>query len=187
MGQAVRDAFDEMIYERLNLLIVGATSAGKSGFFGAYLRRLTALRPDARIVTIEDTQELSCDARSYLPLHTNGIMDQRALLRTGMRARPDALFVGEVRGPEAIDLVMSLNTGHPGGSTVHGPSCVGGLTRVWQLCRLGGEDTIGPEMIADAFQYVALMRRLADGSRVIASLEKTCGFENKRFQLTPVT
>ncbi len=189
MSQAVRDAFDAIIYERLSLLIVGSTSSGKTTFAGAYGRRLIELWPAARVVTIEDTQELSVEsARSYLPLHTSENVSQRDLVRTGMRARPDVLVIGEVRGPEAIDMIMSLGTGHPGFSTVHGGSCRGGLTRVRQLCRLGdGGDTIGAEMIADAIQYVALMRRLPDGSRIVASLEKVCGFENGRFQLDPVT
>lgn len=186
MSDAVRETLDTIVRERLNLLIVGSTSSGKTTFAGAFLQRISTMYPSDRIVTIEDTEELYCQSRSWLPLRETNEVSQRDLVRTGMRARPDRLVIGEVRGPEAIDMVMSMNTGHSGFSTVHGGSIVGGLTRVRQLCRLGGEDTISPDMVADAIQYGLLMRRAPNGPRTVASLEKVRGFTQGRFELDPV-
>ena len=186
MSSAVRETLDMIVDEHLNLIIVGSTSSGKTTFGGAFLHRISTMYPNDRVVTIEDTEELYCTSESWLPLHSTADVSQRDLLRTGMRARPDRLVVGEVRGSEAIDMVMSMNTGHSGFSTIHGGSVAGGLTRVRQCCRLGGEDTIEPSMVADAIQYGLLMRRVPSGPRTVAALEKVCGYERGRFQLEPV-
>jgi len=181
-----RTVLEYIIRERLNLLIVGSTASGKTTFAGAFLNEISRIYPHDRVVTIEDTAELYCVSPSRLQLHASEKVTLRDLIRTAMRARPDRLVIGEVRGPEAIDMIMGMNTGHPGFSTVHGGSYEGGLTRIRQLCRLSGEDTIAADMIADAIQYVLLMRRVPSGPRTVAGIAKVCGYRDDRFQLEMV-
>jgi Flp pilus assembly CpaF family ATPase len=189
LSTQARETIDHIVRERLNLLIVGSTASGKTTFAGAFLDAIAKTYPSDRVVTIEDTAELTCSADSLVQLHTTKDIDQRALVRSSMRARPDWLCIGEVRGPEAIDMVMSMTTGHSGFSTVHGGSFESGLTRIRQLCRLGGEDTISPDMIADAIQYVILMRRVPSGPRTVAGIAKILGFRDGRFnfEAAPLT
>jgi len=160
--------------ERSEGSLVGSTSSVKTTFAGAFLNRISTMYPSDRIVTIEDTEELYCQSRSWLALRETDDVSQRDLLRTGMRARQDRLVIGEVRGPEAIDMVMSMNTSHSGFSTVHAGSIAGGLTRVRQLCRLGGEDTISPDRRDSVWITDAAV---PNGPRTVSSLEKVCGLD----------
>jgi Flp pilus assembly CpaF family ATPase len=178
-----RETLETISAERLCLLIVGSTASGKSTFAGAVLNRITTTQPEAAIVTIEDTAELYCSSEYYLPLHSTEDVSQRMLVKTAMRARPDWLILGEVRDEAAIDMIMGLGTGHPGFSTVHGGSIEQGLTRVRQLTRLGGDDTISPEMVSDAIQYALLMRREPAGPRRVAAMAKVLGWRDGRYQL----
>jgi Flp pilus assembly CpaF family ATPase len=183
-----RETLETMIDERQNLLIVGSTGSGKTTFAGAFLARVTA-KSRVRIVTIEDTAELNItNALSYLPLHSTDSgekkqITQRMLVKSAMRALPHWLVLGEVRDEAAIDLVEAAGTGHPGVSTVHGGTLEQGLTRVLQLCGRA----ISPEMVADAFPYVLLMRREPSGPRRVAALAKVSCWRNGRFQFEPLS
>lgn len=179
-------ALERIVVERHNLLIVGSTASGKTTFAGAFLNLISCIYPRDRIVSIEDTAELYCVSESKLQLHATDDVTQRDLVKTGMRARPDRLILGEVRGEEAIDMVMGLTTGHAGFSTVHGGSLEHGLTRIRQLTRLGGEDTVSPEMISDAIQYVLLMQREPSGPRRVAGIAKVLEWRDGRYHLEPI-
>src|SRR5260370_7213515 len=86
--------------------------------------------PKERIVIIEDTGEIQCAARNAVFYHTTAEVTMTKLLRTSLRMRPDRILVGEVRGAEALDLLMAWNTGHPGGiATLHANTASSGLTR----------------------------------------------------------
>jgi pilus assembly protein CpaF len=120
---------------RCNLLISGGTGAGKTTLLGA----LCALAPpDQRIVTVEDVAELRIEhphvvAQQCRDRLSEGVVpvDMRALLRNTLRMRPDRIVVGEVRGPEAADMVAAMNTGHPGSmSTVHANSAHDAMARL---------------------------------------------------------
>jgi Flp pilus assembly CpaF family ATPase len=87
-----------------------------------------------------------------------------------MRARPDRLTLGEVRGGAGIDIVMGLTNGHAGFSTIHGGSCLHGLTCTLQHTRLSGENTVSPEMISDAVDYVVLMKHRPNCAREVADI-----------------
>jgi Flp pilus assembly CpaF family ATPase len=182
-----RQALYMMAEERRNVLIVGSTGSGKSTFAGAFLNAITTIFPSDRIVTIEDTSELYCQAESWLALHATPTISQRMLLKTAMRARPDRLILGEVRDEAAIDMIMGLTTGHAGFSTIHGASCLHGLTRTLQLTRLNGENTVSPEMISDAIDYVVLMRRRPNGPREVADIQKVVGWCDNRYHLEAIT
>ncbi len=121
------------IRERRNLLIAGGTSSGKTTLANALLAEIADL--EERVVLIEDTRELQCAAPDCVALRTKpGIVSLSDLVRSTLRLRPDRIIVGEVRGPEALDLLKAWNTGHPGGiATVHANSAHAALYRLEQL------------------------------------------------------
>ncbi len=118
---------------RRNLLIAGGTSSGKTTLANALLAEIAGLQE--RVVLIEDTRELQCAAPDCVALRTKpGIVSLSDLVRSTLRLRPDRIIVGEVRGPEALDLLKAWNTGHPGGiATVHANSAHAALYRLEQL------------------------------------------------------
>lgn len=121
------------VRERRNLLIAGGTSSGKTTLANALLAEIAGL--EERVVLIEDTRELQCAAPDCVALRTKaGIVSLSDLVRSTLRLRPDRIIVGEVRGPEALDLLKAWNTGHPGGiATVHANSAHAALYRLEQL------------------------------------------------------
>ncbi len=121
------------IRHRENILIVGGTSSGKTTLANALLAEVAEL--GERVILIEDTRELQCAAEDVVALRTRlGKVSMTDLVRSTLRLRPDRIIVGEVRGAEAIDLLKSWNTGHPGGlATLHANSARGALQRLEQL------------------------------------------------------
>ncbi len=103
------------IREHQNILVIGGTGSGKTTVTNGLIHEMTCSCPHERIIIIEDTGEIQCAARNAVLYHTTAEVTMTALLKTSMRMRPDRILVGEVRGPEALDLLMAWNTGHPGG------------------------------------------------------------------------
>ena len=135
---AVTDALGELVEQRCNTVISGATSSGKTSLMSSLLG-LT--RPGERIVLLEDTAELAPLADHVVrlearPASNDGLaaISVEQLLHTALRLRPDRLVVGEVRGREVLGLVQALNTGHDGSwSTCHANSAVDALHRLETL------------------------------------------------------
>jgi len=121
------------VRNRQNILIAGGTSTGKTTLANALLDEVAATGD--RVIVLEDTVELQCTAHDHVPLRTRpGVVSMTELVRSTLRLRPDRIVVGEVRGPEALDLLKAWGTGHPGGiATVHAGSAMGALTRLEQL------------------------------------------------------
>lgn len=170
---------------RLNILISGGTSAGKT----TLLNVLSANIPDReRIVTIEDTAELQLQQMHVVRLESRpangegrGAITQRELVKNALRMRPDRIVVGEVRGAEALDMLQAMNTGHEGSlTTVHANSARDALSRVETLVSLSGIDlTLRSirEQIGSAFDLVVQVKRLADGARRIVSIQEITGVQ----------
>jgi type IV secretion system protein VirB11 len=133
MLPAQADALRLAVGERKNILVAGGTSSGKTTLANALLAEIAKL--DERVVLIEDTRELQCAARDCVALRTKaGVVSLADLVRSTLRLRPDRIIVGEVRGPEALDMLKAWNTGHPGGiATVHANSAQSALYRLEQL------------------------------------------------------
>jgi type IV secretion system protein VirB11 len=159
------------VVERKNILVVGGTSSGKTTLANALLAEMAHL--DERVILIEDTRELQCAAPDVVALRTRaGSVTMADLVRSTLRLRPDRIIVGEVRGPEALDMLKAWNTGHPGGiATVHANSAVSALYRIEQLIQEAVVSVPRP-LIADAIDIIVFIagRGLARRVETIASL-----------------
>lgn len=164
---SVVQVLSSLVRRRATVLVVGGTSSGKTSLLNALAAHVG---PEERVVTIEDTAELRLDGGRCVALEARppnregvGEVTLRALVRTALRMRPDRLVVGEVRGPEALDLVLALTTGHGGSmATCHASSAVGALTRLAVLARLGESD-VPPDavqtLIHEAIDIVVTVAR----------------------------
>ncbi|HNR78193.1 MAG TPA: ATPase, T2SS/T4P/T4SS family, partial [Parvularculaceae bacterium] len=126
-----------------------------------------------RVVILEDTRELRCEAKDSIALRTSQRVTLEALVRSTMRLRPDRIIVGEVRGGEALDLMKAWNTGHPGGiATIHANSAVLALARLEQLI---GErsQSASQSLIAEAVDVVAFIEKTQVGRRVTEIIRVT--------------
>jgi pilus assembly protein CpaF len=172
---------------KLNMLVSGGTGTGKTTLLNA----LSAFIPDTeRIVTIEDPTEVklqqghvvSLEARPA-SLEGKGQVTQRDLVRNALRMRPDRIIVGEVRGPEAFDMMQAMNTGHEGSlSTVHANSPRDCLARIENMVLMAGLDLpmrAIREQMASAIHMVIQISRLSDGSRRVTHLSEVSGMEGQ--------
>ena len=150
------------VIRRDNILIAGGTSTGKTTLANALLAEMASL--DERVILIEDTRELQCPASDTVALRTRpknssgaGSVTMADLVRSTLRLRPDRIIVGEVRGPEALDMLKAWNTGHPGGiATVHANSALRALYRIEQLVQ-EAVVTVPRELIAGAIDLVVFI------------------------------
>lgn len=160
------------------VLVCGATGAGKTTVLGALAAELDASQ---RIVTIEDAAELALQQPHVVRLEARpsnlegeGEIPIRALVRNAMRMRPDRLVVGEVRGAEALDLLVALSSGHTGGlSTVHAGSCAEALRRLEILALMAGEEVplaAIRELARGSIDLIVHQARCPDGRRVLAEV-----------------
>lgn len=150
------DTLKRAIAERKNVLIAGGTSSGKTTLANALLAEIA--RCDERVIILEDTRELQCAAPDCVALRTKpGIVTLSMLVRSTLRLRPDRIIVGEVRGPEALDMLKAWNTGHPGGiATVHANSAHAALYRLEQLIQ-EAVITVPHRLIAEAIDLVVFI------------------------------
>jgi pilus assembly protein CpaF len=173
LPRGLADFLGECVAARACVLVSGGTGSGKTTTLGA----LSAAIPDGeRIVTIEDAAELRLRQRHVVRLESRpanvegrGEVTIRALVRNALRMRPDRIVVGEVRGAEALDMLMALNTGHEGSlTTVHANSPEDALRRVETLALMAGvglPHAAVREQVASALDLVVHQARGADGRR----------------------
>jgi type IV secretion system protein VirB11 len=144
------------IKNRLNILVAGGTSTGKTTLTNALLAEVA--KTSDRVILIEDTRELQCLAPNLVALRTkDGVASLSELVRASLRLRPDRIPIGEVRGPEALDLLKAWGTGHPGGvGTIHAGSALGALRRLEQLIQ-EAVVTVPRALIAETINVVAVL------------------------------
>ena len=170
---------------RANVLISGGTGSGKT----TLLNCLTAfIDRDERVITCEDSAELQLQQPHVVRLETRppnlegeGEITMRDLIKNCLRMRPERIIVGEVRGPEAFDLLQAMNTGHDGSmGTLHANSPREALSRLESMITMGGYSlpsrTIR-EMIVSSIDVVVQAARLRDGSRRITHVTEILGLE----------
>lgn len=166
------------VLDHRSILVVGGTSSGKTTLANALLAEMAAL--DERLVLIEDTRELQSPAPDTVALRTRqGVATIADLVRSTLRLRPDRIIVGEVRGPEALDMLKAWNTGHPGGiATIHANGASAALHRLEGLVQ-EAVVTVPRHLIAEAIDLIVVIsgRGLARRISAIASLE---GFDPVR-------
>ena len=169
------------VRERKNILIAGGTSTGKTTLANALLQEIAATGD--RVIVLEDTVELQCTARDHVPLRTRaGVVSMTELVRSTLRLRPDRIVVGEVRGPEALDLLKAWGTGHPGGiATVHAGSAEGALLRLEQLIL---EVAVTPPraLIAEAVNVIVFIAGRGRARRV-QEIAQVTGFDARGYLL----
>jgi pilus assembly protein CpaF len=179
---------------RLNIIIAGGTGSGKTTLLNALSRRIEA---DQRIITIEDTAELQLQQPHVLRLETrppnvegHGEVVQRDLVRNALRMRPDRIIVGEVRGPEAFDMMQAMNTGHNGSmSTIHANSARDALARLENLILMA--NTSLPErairaQITSAIDLIVQTERMRDGVRRVTEVVEVSHMEGETIALNPL-
>ncbi len=181
----MNDFITAAVKARANILISGGTGSGKS----TLLNVLSGAIPSTeRILTIEDSAELQLQQPHVVRLETrppniegSGEVRQRELLRNALRMRPDRIVVGEVRGNEAIDMLQAMNTGHDGSmSTIHANSPRDSLTRLEHMLGTGEvpiPSLVARQQIASALNIIVHVERLADGHRVVTSIQEITGME----------
>lgn len=170
------------VVERQNILVAGGTSSGKTTLANALLQEMATL--DERVILIEDTRELQCPAADSVALRTRaGFVSMADLVRSTLRLRPDRIVVGEVRGPEALDMLKAWNTGHPGGiATVHANSGAAALTRIEQLVQ-ESVVTVPRRLIAEAIDLIVFISGRGRDRR-IESLSQLIGVDGSdQYQL----
>ena len=179
---------------KLNILISGGTGTGKT----TTLNAMSAFIPgDERIVTIEDAAELQLQQDHVITLESRppniegqGEIRIRELVRNALRMRPDRIIVGEVRGPETLDMLQAMNTGHEGSlTTIHANSPRDALSRLETLVLTAGVELplrAIREQISSAFDLLVQITRLVDGSRRITHVTEVLRMESDVITLQEV-
>ncbi len=175
------------IVARLNILISGNTSSGKT----TLLNILTGYIPgNERVITIEDAGELKLNQKYVVRLETknpnpdgSGAVTPRDLVKNSLRMRPDRIIVGEVRGGEALDMLQAMNTGHDGSlTTLHANSPRDAIARLETMVMMAGLELpmfAIRRQIASSINLIVHMARLQDGSRRITNITEIVGMEGE--------
>ncbi len=172
---------------RVNCLISGGTGSGKTTMLNCLTRYI---EQGERIVTCEDACELQLQQPHVVRLETRppnlegvGEVTMRDLVKNCLRMRPERIIVGEVRGPEAFDLLQAMNTGHDGSmGTVHANNPREAITRMENMIAMGGLNlpiTAVREQIAAAVNVIIQVQRLRDGSRKVTHISEITGMEGE--------
>ncbi len=170
---------------RCNVLVSGGTGSGKTTLLNCLTRYIDA---DERIITCEDAAELQLQQPHVVRLETRppniegeGEVTMRDLVKNCLRMRPERIIVGEVRGPEAFDLLQAMNTGHDGSmGTLHANSPREALSRIESMITMGGFTLPAKtlrEMIVSSIDVIVQAARLRDGSRRITHITEVLGME----------
>ena len=179
---------------KLNVLVSGGTGTGKT----TTLNAMSAFIPgDERIVTIEDAAELQLQQEHVITLESRppniegqGEIRIRELVKNSLRMRPDRIIVGEVRGPETLDMLQAMNTGHEGSlTTIHANTPRDALSRLETLVMTAGVELPHRairEQIASAFDLLVQIQRLVDGSRRITHITEVLRMESDVITLQDV-
>lgn len=182
------------VQAKTTVLISGGTGSGKTTTLNALSRFIPE---EERIVTIEDTAELQLQQRHVVKFETRppnlnkeGGINQRQLLRTALRMRPDRIIVGECRGAEALDMLQAMNTGVEGSmSTVHANTPRDAFSRLETLVLMADLEIptrVILQQLASAIKMVVQVSRLQDGTRKIVSIAEVLGVGDDQIQLQDI-
>jgi pilus assembly protein CpaF len=170
---------------RMNVVVAGGSGAGKTTFLNTLSNFISERE---RIVTIEDAAELQLQQLHVLTLESRppnaegrGEISIRDLFRNALRMRPDRVIIGECRGPEALDMLQAMNTGHDGSlTTIHANGPRDALSRIETMVLMGGAELplrAIREQIVAAIDLVVFVERMQDGSRKVTQVSEVRGLE----------
>ena len=192
--QAMADFVSVCVAARLNVIVAGNTSSGKTTFLNMLARNI----PDhERIVTIEDSVELALQQTHKVSLEArppdylgDGQVTIRDLVKNSLRMRPDRIIVGEIRGGEALDMLQAMNTGHDGSmTTVHSNSPRDTLSRLETMTLMAGFELpvlAIRKQIAAAVDLIVYLTRFPDGTRKVTQISEVAGMESEVITLTDI-
>jgi pilus assembly protein CpaF len=189
LSQSAAEFLDAAVQAGVNVLVSGQTGAGKTTLLNALGASIAAI--DERVVTVEEVPELQldrqlpdCVALQMRGKNVEGVgeISIRDLVRNALRMRPTRIVVGEVRGAEALDMLLAMNTGHEGSlTTIHGNSPRDALDRLATLAMMAGERLSGEElakMVSRTIELVVQLRvNVRTGQRRVASIFEVTGLE----------
>ncbi|WP_245549586.1 P-type conjugative transfer ATPase TrbB [Maridesulfovibrio hydrothermalis] len=159
MTAEVMASIKAAVSQKKNIVVIGGTGSGKTTLVNAIIKSIAELTPADRLVIIEDTSELQSHSPNTIILRSSDHTSIQTLVRATMRLRPDRILVGEVRGGEALELIKSWNTGHPGGvATVHADSAAKGLQRIGDLISEASTSPM-PHLIGSAVDFLIFIKR----------------------------
>jgi pilus assembly protein CpaF len=182
------------VQSKTTILISGGTGSGKTTILNALSRFIPE---EERIITIEDTAELQLQQRHVVKFETRppnlnkeGGINQRQLLRTALRMRPDRIIVGECRGAEALDMLQAMNTGVEGSmSTVHANTPRDAFSRLETMVMMADLEIptrVILQQLASAIKMVVQLSRLQDGTRKMVSISEVLGVRDERLQMQEI-
>jgi len=182
---AMMTYLDASVKTRLNIIVSGGTGSGKTTFLNVLSGFIP---PDERIVTCEDAAELRLRQVHVISLESKpqnvegrGAISIRDLVRNCLRMRPDRIVVGECRGPEALDMLQAMNTGHDGSmSTLHANNPRDAVNRLETLVLLAGAELPSRAIrtqIASAVNVVVQTERMRGGARKVVSIAEVLGIK----------
>lgn len=184
----------KLVQAKYNIFISGGTGSGKTTFLNVLSQFIP---PEERVITIEDSAELQLlDLPNLVRLETRNSNTSgcseitiRELIRTSLRMRPNRIIVGEVRGPEAVDMMQCLNTGHDGSmSTGHANSAVDMLSRLENMILMGMELPLAAikQQIVSGIDIIVHLGRLRDKSRKVLEIAEVVGVREGEIVLNPL-
>ena len=178
MTAAQKKIIVKAVRDHRNILVIGGTGSGKTTLTNAIIHQMVEENEDERIVIIEDTGEIQCSAKNFIQYHTTLEVTMTHLLKTTLRMRPDRILVGEVRGPEALDLLMAWNTGHEGGvATLHANNAKAGLDRLSMLISMHPESPSPIEpLIGEAVHLVIHITKTPESGRKVQEILEVSGY-----------
>jgi len=193
MDKRMAHFLEACVVGKQNILISGGTGTGKTTLLNSFI---ALVPPHERVITIEDTAEIPLILPNQVKMMTRPaslgaeLIDARALVSNALRMRPDRIIIGECRGPEALDIIQAMNTGHQGSmTTMHANTPRDALMRLETLMMSAGIEIPLSAMrrqIANAIQVIVQIRRFQSGVRKIISIQEITGMEQDTILLQEI-
>ncbi len=193
-SHGILDFLSGCVEARLNIVISGGSGSGKT----TILNTLSRFIPEnERVVTIEDTAELQMQQPHVVRLETrpaniegSGAVTARDLVINTLRMRPDRIIVGESRGPEALDMLQAMNTGHDGSmTTLHANTVRDAFSRLETMVMMASQnvpDRVIRQQLASAIHLVVQCGRMSDGTRKITGIAEVTGVHNDQVEMQDI-